>query len=168
MTTELTKADSEQVKLIFEYLTYLPESGEFWWTENAPPKVRCRQAFARDQRGYVCFKVGGRMYKAHRLAWLFVHGHFPNGHIDHIDGDITNNRISNLRDVAHSVNMQNQRKAMSSNSSGLLGVSPNGSRWRAEIRVHGKKKYIGTFDTPQQAHEAYLIAKRQHHEGCTI
>lgn len=156
------------IKAILERLLYSPETGEFWWTDKAPTKVRGKKAEAKDKRGYICLKIDGKMHKAHRLAWLFVYGHFPKGHIDHIDGNCANNKISNLRDVDHCVNIQNERKARSSNSVGLLGVCPNGSKWRAEIRIQGKKKNLGTFDTPQQAHQAYLLAKREHHKGFTL
>jgi hypothetical protein len=79
------------------------------------------------------------MYKAHRLAWAFVHGGFPDQHIDHINGDPSDNRLCNLRVADRSLNMQNQRHARSDSATGLLGVSKNGSGWRAEIRVDGKK-----------------------------
>jgi hypothetical protein len=64
--------------------------------------------------------------------------------------------------------MQNQRRARSDSSTGLLGVSKNGSGWRAEIRVDGKKINLGTHKTPELAHLAYVNAKRKHHEGCTL
>ena len=57
---------------------------------------------------YLRLGILGKMYRQHRLAWLYVYGEFPNGHIDHIDHDTTNNAISNLRDVTAS---QNQRNA---------------------------------------------------------
>jgi hypothetical protein len=153
---------------IQKYLRYEPTTGDLWWTEEAPVKVANKKANAKDPLGYICLKVNGRMFKGHRLAWLLVHGEFPKGHIDHINGNPSDNRIENLRDVSRSINMQNERKARTHNLTGLLGVSPNGSGWRSEIRIAGKKKNLGTFSTSQQAHKAYVSAKRQYHEGCTI
>lgn len=153
---------------MMELLRYDPETGEFWWTDKAPKKVAGKLANAKDRLGYVCLKINGKMYKAHRLAWAFVHGEFTDQNIDHINGNPSDNRISNLRLVSHSVNLQNQRKARSDSSTGLLGVSPNGAGWRAGIRVNGKKVNLGTHKTPQLAHLAYVEAKRKYHEGCTL
>jgi hypothetical protein len=149
-------------------LRYDLETGEFWWTDDAPTKVAGKTANAKDRLGYVCIKVSGKMYKAHRLAWAFVHGHFPEEHIDHINGNPSDNRIFNLRLADRRLNMQNQRRARSDSATGLLGVSKNGAGWRAEIRVDGKKVNLGTHQTPELAHLAYVEAKRKHHEGCTI
>ena len=149
-------------------LRYDPDTGEFWRTADAPANVAGKPANAKDRLGYVCFRVNGKMYKAHRLAWAFVHGEFPDGDIDHINGNPSDNRICNLRLASHSLNLQNQRRAKSNNSTGLLGVCPNGSGWRAEIRVNGKKVNLGTHKTPELAHVAYVEAKRKYHEGCTL
>lgn len=104
---------------------------------------------------------------AHRLAWFYVNGVWPKGHIDHIDGNKTNNSIDNLRDVSRSMNLQNQKKAHRGKSSGLpLGVHlSRGGRFMAQLRVNGKNKSFGTFDTPESAHEAYLQAKEYYHPG---
>lgn len=119
--------------------------------------------------GYLQAVVDGEQHYAHRLAWLHVTGNWPAAQIDHIDGDKSNNAISNLRDVPQSVNQKNRRHAMSTNkSSGLLGVSANRGRWQATIRIDGKHRFLGRFDTPEKAHEAYLDAKRKYHAGCTI
>jgi len=119
--------------------------------------------------GYVEIGVDGGRYLAHRLAWLWVYGVLPTGHIDHIDGDKSNNRITNLRDVERAVNMQNLRTARRDNTScGLLGVHPNRKRWAAQIIVKGVTYHLGTFDTPEQAHQVYIGAKRLIHPGCTI
>ena len=123
-------------------------------------------------QGYRHVQVDGLRRPAHRLIWLYVYGEFPAGEVDHIDGDRSNNRLSNLRAVTRAVNAQNQRSAKRTNTSGLLGVSPapRGSikRWMAQITVGGKKRYLGTFSTPEDAHEAYVAEKRRSHEGCAI
>jgi len=149
-------------------LRYDQESGEFRWTADAPHKVAGKLANAKDRLGYVCIKVQGKMHKAHRLAWAFVYGDLPEQHIDHINGNPSDNRICNLRLANRSLNMQNQRRARSDSATGFLGVSKNGTGWRAEIRVDGKKVNLGTHQTPELAHLAYVEAKRKHHEGCTI
>lgn len=119
--------------------------------------------------GYIRVMVNRKNYFAHRIAWLLTHKEWPE-FIDHIDGNGLNNKLTNLRNVTKSLNAQNQRKAMSSNkSSGLLGVSrTRHGNWRAHIQTFGVTAHLGTFNTPEEAHHAYLSAKREHHAGCTI
>ena len=109
-------------------------------------------------------------YLGYRLAWLYVHGKLPDGDIDHINGKPSDDRIKNLRDVSRSVNLQNQRAARSNNSSGLLGVffQKTMNKWTSKIQLDWKTKSLGYFDTAEEAHAAYLKAKRELHEGCTI
>jgi hypothetical protein len=105
------------------------------------------------------------MYKAHRLAWFYCTGEWPN-QIDHINGIRTDNRICNLRSVTSKLNANNQRPPHRTNSLGVLGVvkRPSG-RFAAEIRVSGKKLYIGTYDTITEASNAYKAKKLELHEG---
>lgn len=124
-----------------------------------------------DKDGYIRIKVLGKPYQAHRLAWLYIYGSFPEKYIDHINGQRNDNRISNLRDVDMATNIQNLKKSMSSNkTSGFLGVCFDKRRclFTAQIQNRGKKIVIGYYQTAQEAHQAYLIKKREIHQGCTI
>lgn len=107
---------------------------------------------------------------AHRLIWLMVHGVWPTGQINHIDGNKLNNLLSNLRDVSQATNMQNQRRAHSDNASGLLGVywHKRQCRFYSQIRVNKVLKHLGYFPNADLAHEAYLRAKRELHPGNTL
>jgi hypothetical protein len=98
------------------------------------------------------------------------YGSWPANTIDHINGIKTDNRIENLRDVTAAVNKQNMRAARSDSRSGLIGAIWQEDRksWKAEIAVGGKKKMLGRFKTAEAAHEAYVLAKRTVHEGCTL
>lgn len=120
--------------------------------------------------GYVRISIRKRLYLAHRLAWLHVHGTWPQFVIDHIDGDQSNNRLANLRDVPVLLNMQNQRRAQRSNSTGILGVSPNskGGTFQVHIKVNRKRVYVGSFGRAEDAGNAYLKAKREMQPGCTV
>lgn len=117
--------------------------------------------------GYVAFHVDRVKVHAHRMAWLHFYGKMPCGDIDHIDGDRTNNRISNLRDVSRQTNLENIKRAKSHNlSTGILGAykSPKGL-FSSRIRISGADHYLGAFKTAELAHAAYMSAKKQFHKG---
>lgn len=113
---------------------------------------------------YLFVFLHGRLYRAHRLAWLYVNGVWPSECIDHIDGDGLNNRIANLREATRAENNRNTG-ARRTNASGLKGVSWNkkDKRWRADISLNGKGIYIGNFLTPEEAHKAYAEAADRLH-----
>jgi hypothetical protein len=120
-------------------------------------------------RGYLRTMVDGVVYRVHRLVWLWVTGEWPTGEIDHINGVTHDNRFENLRDVDRSLNNQNMKRAQRNNrSSGLLGAYRHGKKWQAQITADSETRCLGTFDTPEEAHAAYLEAKRLIHPGCTI
>lgn len=124
-----------------------------------------------DRRGRVHVKIGDSAYRAHRIAWLHFYGEWPSDQIDHINGNPSDNRIANLRDVDGSTNRENQRKARTDNlSSGTLGVTwcKHYKKWKASIRVKGVLKHIKYCDSLEAAEAAYLAAKRAMHIGCTI
>jgi len=153
-----------------ELLSYDPESGKFEWRAVRGGGRPGREPGAVSSNGYRRIGVDGTKYAAHRLAWFYVYNEWPGGMIDHINGDRLDNRIDNLRVATNELNQQNQRCARIDNKIGLLGV--NWEKWsrkyKAQIRVHGKKLLIGRFDCPLTAHRAYLEAKRRLHDGCTI
>jgi len=152
-----------------ELLHYDPETGVFTRLTRTSNSVRVGTvAGTAHKDGMIHIFVMGSVYKAHRLAWLYMTGEWPKNEIDHIDGNNANNAIANLRDVSRRMNQENQRVARKNNVSGLIGVMRNHKRWAAQIRTNGTRICIGTFDTKEQAHEAYIQAKRMLHEGCTI
>lgn len=152
-----------------ELLHYDPSTGVFTWKVRAARRIHVGDvAGSVKGKGYLAIGVGGRLYPAHRLAFLYVRGVWPVNHIDHINGIHDDNKFSNLRDVTRSVNMQNQKKAHACNKLGLLGVRRNGKGFQAQIRLGGRLKCLGTFPTPELAHVAYLKAKREHHPGAQL
>lgn len=161
--------ESATAERIRELLRYDPEGGGFVWLKPRSAGVRAGDsAGCGVQQGYVQIAVDGVRYRAHRLAWLWMTGHWPSGVIDHINADTGDNRWANLRDVSKSVNQQNQRRAYASSTTGFMGVSPEGRKFKARIRVGGERLYLGLFPTAQLAYEAYLAVKRQFHEGNTL
>lgn len=101
--------------------------------------------------------IDGTRYLAHRLAFLYMTGAWPDCDVDHINLDRADNRWGNLRQATRSQNMANG-KLRSSNTSGFKGVTwvSRLSKWRAEIVKDGRKKAIGHFATPECAHAAYM------------
>ncbi len=152
-------------ELLRELLHYNAETGEFVW------RVSCRGTKAGDRAGTDSSQgrrqiiIGYTRFKAHRLAWLYVYGKWPNGLVDHINGDPTDNRIDNLREASMSENLQNQRRAHKHNRTGVLGVQwrPSRNKFRARIVADGKEIHLGHFDTVEEAQNAYVEAKRKHH-----
>lgn len=121
--------------------------------------------------GYRQVCIDGKLHLTHRVLWLMRNGVWPDGEVDHINGNKQDNSETNLRSVSKSGNMQNIRKAFASNtSSGLLGVSVERKtgKFYSRISVKGKQKSLGTFDSSAEAHAAYIQAKRKVHETCTI
>lgn len=161
------------VEKLREVLAYDAVTGIFTWRVALARQVKVGYvAGTIQQSGYRYIRVFGRDYRAHRLAWLHSYGEWPKYHIDHIDGNRDNNRLSNIRDVTRSVNQQNLHRARADNKScGLLGVSWNerNKKWVSQITFPiGKSKHLGYFSTPESAHEAYISAKRKLHLGCTL
>lgn len=152
-----------------DMLNYDPASGVLTWRNKIGRKVRAGTvAGHKDRSGYVRLCFDGKRYQAHRLAWLLFHGSWPNAEIDHIDGDRSNNRIVNLRSVSNMMNTQNQRHAHTNNKLGILGVRKHREKFQSAIRLGGRLFHLGSFANPEAAHEAYVVAKRKYHEGCTL
>jgi len=161
------------IDTVIHLLAYNDLTGEFVWKNRQTNRVAIGSVAGSKNRkdGYIRIGISKKIYAAHRLAFIFMTGDWPPEDVDHIDGNKANNSWNNLRLASDQVNAQNLRRAKSSNkSSGLLGSFFNKSvnRWMSMIMIDGKNKYLGLFDTPEQAHEAYLTQKRKHHLGCTI
>ncbi len=164
----MAKVDLSAARLR-ELLHYDPETGVFTRPGSIQRPDRAgKQAGHLTRKGYRYIKIGRVNMQAHRLAWLYAHGVWPQHDIDHIDGNPSNNAIANLRDVTRSVNCQNKKTATRFSKVGLLGVCAKNKGWTASIYVDGRQCYLGIFSSPIEAHAAYIAAKRQHHEGCTI
>ena len=152
MKTELTQ------NYLKECLGYNPDTGIF-----TRKKTQTTVGTLRKD-GYLMMRANNTAYLNHRLAWFYVYGYFPK-QIDHINNIRTDNRICNLREANRSENNQNQIKPRSNNKVGFLGVcfDKNNLNYRARIGINKKYINIGSFKTPEEAHNAYLQAKRQLH-----
>lgn len=139
-------------------LSYDPQTGVFVWRISTSPKAQAGANAGCRSGKYWRIGIGGRPYPAHRLAWLYMNGEFPDGEIDHVNGDCLDNRIVNLRAVSHLENMRNS-PLRSDNSHGVPGVylNPRTGRWYAQSCHGGKNKHIGSFDSLEAAAAARSI-----------
>jgi hypothetical protein len=159
MMTAQLKITAERLR---ELLDYDPDTGWFRWRVSSQ-RVRVGQIAGNyARRGYWDIMVDGRSYRAHRLAWLYMTGKFPDRELDHIDGDGTNNRFSNLREATRSQNMANSRRRSDSKCD-FKGVYQRDSSCFAHITTNGRQIHLGRFNTPEEAHAAYMAAARLHH-----
>ena len=146
-----------------QYVSYDPETGEFVWVRNAGQRARAGAvAGSTIHLGYRVIRINRRGYAAHRLAVLAMTGELPpqGTVVDHIDCDPSNNRWSNLRIVNRSINAINSSKTKP-NATGYPGVCRYGERFGASIRINGRSKRLGRFDTAKEAHEAYMAHKEK-------
>ena len=160
-------------KLLRKLLRYDPETGKLYWKERSLAHFRNSrdqkiwntrfagsEALYSDIYGYRQGRILGRSYRAHRVIWAIAYGKWPDGEIDHVNGDRSDNRISNLRSVTRSANSKNLKRPVN-NTSGFIGVSRSGKKWRAHIKVTGRYVHIGTFDTKELAVKARSEAERR-------
>lgn len=156
-----------------EVLSYDENTGLFTWVKvNKLCRVKVGDLSSQKETsgGYLKISVDGKTYYAHRLAWFYVYGYFPESNIDHINGNRKDNRIANLRDVSQQLNAQNETASRSNNTSGFKGVSwsRHANSWCAGITLDGKRKHLGYFKDPVLASQYYLETKRKLHEGFTL
>ena len=144
---------------LLENLRYDPAAGHFVWTEKRGPRAAGSIAGGVSGNGYWQVRIGGRLYYAHRLAWLAVHGEFPNGELDHINGDPLDNRIENLRVATRAQNQRNTRGHIDS-ASRLKGAyyDKRKRRWYSCLRVDGRNRFLGYHQSPSEAHAAHAAA----------
>lgn len=152
-----------------ELLHYDQLTGLFTWLvkTNKSRNWVGKQAGCPDKNtGYIMIGIDGQHIRAHRLAWLYVTGSFPTREIDHKNRVKSDNRWKNLRAATPQMNAENRMAANRNNLSGLLGVATVPEGFMARIKINGRHRYLGTFATAEQAHSAYVIAKRKLHAGC--
>lgn len=167
--------------IVQELLEYNPHTGELFWKMRSPSRFSSKRicnswnathagkkASSSASRNRSQISIFGRNYNTHRIAWLWMTGEWnADFDIDHINGDPSDNRFANLRRATASQNAANLNFLPKNNTSGALGVSFDRrpaalrKRWLAQIKVGGKYKFIGRYETREEAHGAYMQFKKE-------
>lgn len=163
--------EGELKELIFlkNHLNYDPCSGSILWKKavNYHSETEGKEA-GRLVNGYLTFQIGGRKYRNHRVAWLFSFGYWPEI-IDHINGDTLDNRLCNLRNVTRLENAQNHSKIKKTRDGLPLGVKAlKSGNYQARASCGGQCYALGSFKTPEQAHERYKQFVRRNHDNPAV
>lgn len=156
-----------------ECFEYEPETGSLFWKERPLRHFADSRAMSAwnyryaggeagtlDSHGYRQCHLAGKIIKVHTICWAIVKGRLPKGDIDHVDRNRLNNASRNLRECSRA---ENSRNTVRKNVTGMKGVRKSGSRFTAQICVNYKKIHLGSFETAQEAHEAYCKAATLHH-----
>jgi len=157
--TRVKLIDSALVRQLFYYI----DGGLVWATNKGRAKIGDRPH--KNSNGYKVFKIDGIPYLEHRLIWAWHDKPFS-PLLDHINGNILDNRIENLRAATHSQNMRNSQKPVN-NTSGIKGVywQKDKKMWRVQIWNDGKQQYLGRFhDIDEAKNVASTFRKINHAE----
>lgn len=143
---------------LYNYLqeTFEYRDGGLYYKKSPNRKIPLgKRAGHANKDNYIAIGINKKVYKAHRLIFLYHKGYLPKT-IDHIDRNPLNNKIENLREINISNNALNRGKNKT-NKSGYKGVSyhKESKKWRAQTMVNYKKIHIGSFNSPEIAYQAY-------------
>jgi len=179
------KSDPFDIQKIAAFIHLDKQTGDLFWIKRKASDFKCdpksvtkvmnqwntrydgKPALSGIDKtdGYKKGSFLGKRLKAHRVVFALAHGRWPDGQVDHINGDKADNRIENLREASNAENQWNKGPCPF-NKSGIKGVSCRESTgtWQAEIHVNKKRFYLGCFSTAEQAHEAYRKASKKYHK----
>lgn len=174
---EIDRNKELPIPFLRECLDYNPETGILTWKER--PESHFLHSSRADGgfnkkfagkvagnvmgRGYIWITLCGQSHFAHRLAWAIHYGKYPDGIIDHDNGDRTDNRIINLVESTNEKNSRNQ-KMRRTNTSGHMGVClrKDTGKYRSFIQEGGKRIWIGNYDTFEEAVAARVAAEKKY------
>lgn len=177
--------DSMTQDYVRELFDYDPCEGTLYWKTRPISHFSERASWLRFNRHVAGSKAGSpnsnryltvgfyvngklRTFQVHRIIWLHVYGQWPDGVIDHIDGNRTNNSISNLRVVTNRDNCRNGKRRRN-NQSGISGVNwhKKQQKWNARINDGCRRIHLGSFDRLEDATAARQRAEKElgYHEN---
>ena len=157
----------EKLDILTECVDYRPETGEFFWKHRRLeffPSERIANGWntrysgkpikSKDGNGYIRISINGEFCPAHVAAWFIFYRQRPSMMVDHVNRNITDNRICNLRLLDHRGNAINSNSKQIS-ASGFRGVYKSRRRWIAKISINGINQYLGSFESKDAARDAY-------------
>lgn len=150
----------EFLKEHFEYRDW-----HLWWVKPTARNVKVGQQFGcYDKDGYRVGRLKGKGYFEHRLIWLYHYGTWPKDQIDHINGIKDDNRIENLRQVTNQQNSFNKKSFGKTSKYKGVDWNKNSKKWRAQYGYKGKVYYLGSYETEEEAAEAYRRSTEHLHK----
>lgn len=147
--------DAEQVRERFDYCA---DTGNLTWRIESHRTTKGVMAGTIAKSGYIRVRFMGRLHNAHRLCWLHYYGTWPNALIDHINGNCSDNRITNLREATVSQNKCNSRKRFN----GVYWHKTN-KRWCVAVAINGKLHHFGSFINKDSATRVAQCAIKELH-----
>ena len=155
--------DKELLDCLFDYDS---DTGTVYWKLSRSNRIKIGNPVGyKNPYGYLQVRLEGKLWMLHRLIWLKQTEKFPNGEIDHKDGNRSNNSWSNLRDVSKYTNMQNRKKADKDSLTGVLGAcyDKQSGKFREQLIMDKKKILNKLFYTAEEAGNAYKQAKENYY-----
>ena len=142
-------------EVVHRLFDYSEQTGELTHKTQAARRINMGDVAGHlHSTGYVTVAIKGKAYKAHKLVWLWQTGKYPKHDVDHINGNRSDNRWSNLRKATRGQNCANRTTPVKS-AAGYKGVVSRGNSHSARIRTPGKVHHLGSFPTPEAAAQAY-------------
>ena len=157
----MRKANELPIERLHEVFLMSPDTGLVTWSASPARCVKIGSIVGvKRPTGHLFVQIDGKTIALHRIVWAMYYGSWPNGMIDHINRNPKDNRICNLRLASKSQNAANISKLYANNKTGRKGVSFHKltNKYRASISFNGKWHHIGLFETPELAHNAYILA----------
>jgi hypothetical protein len=151
----------ERIHELFDYR----EDGNLTWKVSRSSTKKGTVAGSIRDSGYYRIMIDRKGYQLHRMIFLYHHGYLTDGLcIDHIDGNKTNNRIENLREVTQSQNRHNSKIPVT-NTSGIKGISFHKKRkkWHACIMLESKSIFLGEYNALEEAEAVVKEAREKYH-----
>jgi hypothetical protein len=155
MEITTVKYIKEDIEKLSAMLRYDPETGHLFWLQQVSTRRVGDQAGNKRSDGYVKVQLNGKPFKAHRLAWALHFSEWPEGEIDHINGDRSDNRIVNLRVVNRKQNNHNRRPQVASSKYKGVQWHKAAGKWVARAYLEGKRTHLGVFSSEEDAAKAY-------------
>lgn len=161
----INKSKEVDPSVLRTLFTYNPTTGELFWSVDRSKRVKAGDlAGTINSKGYRVVSIKRVIFLAHRVIWAMCYGEWPPNYVDHKDGDITNNRLKNLRQCLQQGNMRNRRKN-SKSFSNYKGVTRynKSDKFRAQVTFNKVPKVLGVFSSEWEAAEAYNTFAREHY-----